>query len=283
MTVLIRLTIIPLSLYCLLLSWLYVNQQKLIFPGAMRYGTQAAQLTPPDREGSILQLATDSGTRLAAYIAPPTKAVKPTGKTILFFYGNGSSINGCWYIAERFRNLGCAVMLVDYPGFGSSAGTAGEIGCYQAADTAYRYLTEVRHINAHNIIIAGWSLGSSVAIHLASLQPSAGLITFSAFTTMATMASLQYPIVPEPIAALLLKYPFPSLTNIKRVHCPTFIVHGEDDSFVPPAMSRALAAADPAPVRLLMVPNVGHNDILMNGGPILYNTLRTWIDTLPTR
>jgi uncharacterized protein len=269
-----------IGMYGLLLVYLYANQRTLIFPGSLLRGTSTSTITPPNSNGEIVSLQTPSGVSLTGYLAPSAGVVHPTGKTILFLYGNGSTINTSWYIVDHFINLGCDVMMVDYPGYGASGGSASDIGCYEAAGAAYDYLTTVKKTPTSRIIVAGWSLGSSVAIHLAAHHPVAGLMTFSAFTTMADMANRQYPIVPECIINILLKYKFPSLRTIAQVHCPTLIAHGANDDFVPPAMAEKLASADKGPVTRIVVPNVGHNDILSDGGPGLYDGIGKWVEGL---
>ena len=65
------------------------------------------------------------------------------------------------------------------------------------------------------------------------------------------------------------------------MQCPSFIAHGASDTFIPPFMSDQLAAAAAGPVTRVVVPNVGHNDILLSGGPPLYDPLAKWIAHLP--
>lgn len=172
-------------------------------------------------------------------------------------------------------------MFVDYPGYGMSGGSASDRGCYEASDAAYEYLTQQRRIDADRIVSAGWSLGSAVAIHLAAHRSVAGLMTFSAFTSMSIMAAHQYPIVPEFLIKRMLKYRFPSQETISDVRCPTLIAHGALDSLVPKSMSESLAKADNGPVTRVIIDNVGHNNILQEGGRPLYDSISGWLARLP--
>ena len=280
-TVSIRIALVVLALYSLFLCVLYLNQRILIFPGLTTQGTAGGSIQPLDHDGTLVWLRTSTNVPIASYLASPLPLVIPTGKTVLFFYGNGCCLNSCWYILDHFRSLGCSVMMVDYPGYGMSRGVATEDGCYDAAEAAYKYLTTVRRTQGNHIVVAGWSLGSAVAIHLAAHEPVAGLIAFSAFTNMKAMANHEYSIVPEVVCALLLKYRFPSVNTMEHVRCPTFLAQGALDTFVPPIMLGKLAAADHGVVTRVIVPGVGHNDILSDGGPALYSRLRLWILSLP--
>jgi pimeloyl-ACP methyl ester carboxylesterase len=218
---------------------------------------------------------------LTGYYTPSDSHNNPQKQTILFFYGNGSCANDCWDIVREFQSMGCSVMLVDYPGFGMSKGKASDTGCYDAAEAAYKYLTHTRGISDEKIIIAGWSLGSSVAIHLASQHVCAGLMTFSAFTNMTEMASHEYPVVPEWISSILLKYRFPSIEMISHVRCPTLIAHGSLDRYVPTYMADKLAAADHGQVTRVTVAGAGHNDILSNKNAKLYREIAVWLGRIP--
>lgn len=267
--------------YGALLAFLYFDQRVLIFPGILAHGTAFAAIHPPTGDGRIVTLTAGRYGTVAGYWAPPVRDARPAGRTILFFYGNANCISSCWDMLARLRALGCSVMLVEYPGFGISTGVASDRGCYAAADAAYDYATQVRDVPSSRIISAGWSLGTSAAIHLAATRPVGALMTFSAFTSMAEMASHRYPIVPDFIISRLLKYPFPNQAEIAKVHCPTLIAHGALDEYVPPLMASRLAASDRGPVTRILVDGVGHNDILVDGGPALWKPVRAWIDGLP--
>jgi uncharacterized protein len=277
MKTLLALLTVVIATYVLLLAWLYFNQRALIFPGSMTKGTAEAGYISRSLHPQTVLLRTTSGIKVVAYLLPPSRDRRPDGTTLLFFYGNGTCMSGCWYIAEQFRKFGCSVMLVDYPGYGLSAGQPSESGCYEASDAAYQYLADHEHVSPNRIIAAGWSLGSSVAIHLAATKPVGGLITLSAFTSMSDMAASQYPFVPKFINQMLLKYKFDNIHLISRVCCPIFIAHGMADSFIPPTMSEQLAMAAHAPVTVDWVPGASHSDIFSNGGSALFNPLGNWI------
>ncbi|HEY3330656.1 MAG TPA: alpha/beta hydrolase [Capsulimonadaceae bacterium] len=266
--------------YLALLVFLYVNQRALIFPGSSTQGTTEAQMAATESGAAMVSLRTASGVAVKGYWVGPQATAHPNGRTVLFFYGNGNCMNWCQDTVDRFRSMGCSVMLIDYPGYGLSGGNASDTGCYEAADAAYDYLTQLKCVVPSQIVVAGWSLGSAVAIHLASHRAVGGLVTFSAFTSMAEMASREYPIVPAPVINILLKYRFPSRDAISRVNCPVFIAHGALDRFVPPQMSSTLAAAARGPVTRMSVARPGHNDILSVGGDSMYGAIERWMKAL---
>jgi len=58
----------------------------------------------------------------------------------------------------QVSQLGCTVLIPEYPGYGMSSGWASESGCYEAADAAYHYLTETLRAHPTQIVVAGWRL-----------------------------------------------------------------------------------------------------------------------------
>jgi fermentation-respiration switch protein FrsA (DUF1100 family) len=149
-------------------------------------------------------------------------------------------------------------MMTDYTGYGMSGGSPSETGFYQTADAAYDYLARVKRAPPSRLIIMGRSIGGAVAIDLASRRPAQGLMTFSAFTSLADVARAALPLLP---AASLLRYRFDNEAKIPQAACPILIVHGEKDSLVPFSMSERLATAAKSRVTRLILPKSGHDDV----------------------
>jgi len=140
----------------------------------------------------------------------------------------------------------------------------------------------MKDVQAGDIIAAGWSLGSGVAVNLAIHHPVRSLILCSAYTNMGDTAAYHYPMFPAGLIRRLLKYRFPSDERIGKVTCPIFIAHGDRDKIVPFVMSGKLARDARAPVTFLPVRGVGHGDLFDTGGPIVFPAIEAWIDKLNT-
>src|SRR5260370_23150697 len=140
----------------------------LICPGS-RGKTTEAVLVRAYEGSTILSCKTSSGYQVGLLFgAGQPSAVKPTPPAsgtwyLVYFYGNGMCLETCSYEFAQFRQLGCTVLIPEYPGYGMSSGWASESGCYEAADAAYHYLTETLHAHPAQIVVAGWSLGAAVA------------------------------------------------------------------------------------------------------------------------
>jgi len=135
----------------------------LIFPGSL--GKTAEDALVRAYEGStILSCATSSDYQVGLLFgAGQPSAVKPSPPIpgtwyLVYFYGNGMCLETSRYEFAQLRQLGCTVLIPEYPGYGMSSGWASESGCYEAADAAYHYLTETLHVHPAQIVVAGWRL-----------------------------------------------------------------------------------------------------------------------------
>jgi len=163
---------------------------------------------------------------------------------------------------REFQPPGTAVLVVDYPGYGGSAGRATEAGMYGAADAAYAALVARPEIDARRIYVYGRSLGTAAATWVAARHPVAGLILESPFTSAAAMARQLYALLPRFIVRLSLD----NLGRMRQIHCPVLVFHGDADRLVPTAMGRAVAAAAAGPVELVLIHGAGHNATYDRGG-----------------
>jgi fermentation-respiration switch protein FrsA (DUF1100 family) len=275
-----RVAIYFIAAYALMLAYLYFNQTSLIFPGANEAPIAATNMARLPNGARLLYLTTPNGERIACLTGT---ALNPDGTpapdvarrpTLLYFYGNGGAIMYELGQLDSLRREGLNVYIPDYLGYGLSGGRPSETGCYAVADAVYRYVTQTTRVDVRQVVIAGWSLGSAVAIDLASRTQPAGLIACSAFTSMAEMGSHQYPIVPVFLLRLMLKYPFLSEAKIARVHCPIFIAHSWKDTLVPYAMSRRLEAAAGGPILARFdVKSGDHSSLFDVGGHALYDAI----------
>lgn len=254
--------------YIIVLTLLYFFQSLLIFPGRNTQGRVEANFIPP-KGTELVKLTTKDGDQIAALFGiAMDKEAKPlpdsaNRPTMIYFYGNGMCLRDCLIEFQRFRMLGINVLIPEYVGYGLSAGTASEKGCYATSETAYEYLLARKDINPSKIISAGWSLGSSVAIDLASRKEVIGLVTFSAFTSMADMAKQLYPFLPWP--GLILAYKFESEKKMATVKCPVFLSHGKVDPLIPWQMTDRLAKATQRTNTTFYIDNADHLIFLPDG------------------
>ncbi len=231
------------------------------FPSPESYGLKVEEVW----------LTAEDGVRLNAWYLPNTSS----SKVLLVFHGNAENLG---YSLPRLRylaRLGTSLLAVDYRGYGRSEGAPNEAGIYRDAEAAYRYLVERRGCSPKNIFVYGQSLGSAVAIDLASRHECGGLIVESAFTSGRELARRMFRI---PFFEYLPKSRFDSLAKIARVQAPVLVIHGSRDNVFPSSMAERLYRAAPGAKSFLLVEGAGHDDVFLTGGEHYLNAIGSVID-----
>jgi hypothetical protein len=227
---------------------LWTNESRLIFQA----GRSRSRL--PAAEKNLFQLTTSDGIRLDA-LAFAHEGAAPYW--ILFCPPAGRTIHGP--IRRHLKTLHAAgynVLAFDYRGFGRNAGTPSEAGVYEDALTAYRHLTEKVGVPPERIVLGGRSLGTAVAVELATRVPSAGLLLLSAIDSVPAAASRFYFWAP---ISLLASQRFDSMAKAPRIGIPVLQVHAPGDFLIPVDAARALFRLFPGRKVMLELPG-GHND-----------------------
>jgi pimeloyl-ACP methyl ester carboxylesterase len=85
-----------------------------------------------------------------------------------------------------------AIYLLHYRGYGGSSGTPSEKALFADALTLF---DEVRTKHS-SVDVVGRSLGSGVAVYVASLRPVARLVLVTPFDSLEGLAALRFPYVP---------------------------------------------------------------------------------------
>ncbi len=169
--------------YSAAVAYLKVNERSLVFhPDERTVHLPAASFAL--QQLPVRYPSTD-GTMLTAWIVPAARA-DSSGMWMVICHGNYGNIGygqRPQYMAFM-RDLGINLLAFDYRGFGSSDGSSDERGVYEDAVASYRYLTDSLHVPPTHIIIFGHSLGSGVAIELATRVAAAALIVEGAYTSV---------------------------------------------------------------------------------------------------
>jgi fermentation-respiration switch protein FrsA (DUF1100 family) len=184
---------------------------------------------------------------------------------LLFFHGNAGSLYDRLDNVALLVESGINVLIIDYRGYGKSGGEPSERALYEDALLAYRHLREERGVDPARLVVFGRSLGSAVAIDLASREPVAALIAESAFTSARELGRLHYGWVPQ-VVLRAMSHEFDSLSKVRRLRVPALFVHGDLDTIVPIEMGRRLYEAAPEPKEWYEIRGAGHNDTVLVGG-----------------
>jgi uncharacterized protein len=233
-----------------ILAW---AEDRLVYPVAPWTRKLAAPRIDLNLHPKRVTTTTTDGAHLVGWLMAGDDA----SPWILIFHGNAGNIadGGRPDHYARLRALGLNVLTFDYRGYGESDGAPTEVGLYRDADAAFRFLLDSLQVPADRIWIFGHSLGSAVAVDLASRVKAAGLILEGAFTSAPDAARYSYPFVP---VSLIMHNRFASDEKIARVAMPMLFLHGQSDRVIPLALGRRLYERAPGPKRF--VPLIGGHD-----------------------
>jgi uncharacterized protein len=245
--------------YTLISIALYFQQQRLMFFPSSKV----------DRDPSLYQLLYEE---VNLPIAQPNQQLngwwipseQPNSPVLLYFHHNAVNIGANVSQVLQFHQLGYAIFIFDYRGFGKSKGAfPTEPQLYEDAETAWNYLTQTRNIPADRIIIYGHSVGGAIATDLASKHPEAqALVVQSSFTSMRDMTKRFgiYRLFPM---ELLLRQRFESEEKMKEITMPVLIITGTNDIQIPISMGQRLYAAAHNPKKqLITIPGGSHDNHL---------------------
>jgi len=186
--------------------------------------------------------------------------------TTIVFNGNAGNRALRAPLARALARANIAVLLFDYRGFGGNAGSPTETGLKTDARAARQYVVSRSDVDDRRLVYFGESLGSAVAAELAVEHPPAALILRSPFTSMTDVGRVHYPLLP---VRWLLRDRYDTIGRIARVRAPILIIGGDRDSIVPLAQTRRLFEAAREPKALLVIDGADHNDESLLAGPEL--------------
>jgi len=175
-------------------------------------------------------------------------------KAVIYFGGNGENT---LYNAEDLSQTlpQHTIYLVNYRGYGGSSGTPTETGLFQDALNIHKELS-LRH---QQISVIGRSLGSGIAVYLASKRPVNKMILVTPFDSIAALANKHYPLYP---VNLLLKDKYESKRYASQTTTPALLLVAEHDRLIPADHAYKLAEsfADNQ-AQLITISDSNHNNI----------------------
>lgn len=186
-------------------------------------------------------------------------------RALLYFGGNAEDVaQSLPAFSQEFPDR--ALYLLHYRGYAGSSGKATE----EALQSDAEALFDLVHATHREIAVLGRSLGTGVAIRLASRRPVSRLVLVTPYDSMEELAAGQFPYVP---VSWFLRDKFESWRYAPAIRVPTLILMAEQDEVIPAASTRRLATRfNPGVAYLKVLPGVGHNSI--SGSPKYFEILR---------
>ncbi|KAJ3452946.1 alpha/beta-hydrolases superfamily protein [Anaeramoeba flamelloides] len=196
--------------------------------------------------------------------------------TILFAHGNGECIYELKRFAIRIANrTNCDVYLFEYPGYPQAQGKRREKNCYRSAEAVYHWVINEKKVPAEDIIWFGHSLGTAVALEIASKYPCRGVLLMSPILSIFRV-----------VIKLICNVPLDIFVNLKKapkMDKPVMILHGTDDVIVPVKHGKKLYELFPNRFDGVWIKHAGHNNIESRFREKFYFEFNRFIDYLITK
>jgi uncharacterized protein len=264
LTFVIRCAITLLCVYVAVVGLAWMYQRKLLyFPDATR--TQPAGAGLADVAERLLK--TPDGQSIVTWVGQASRGFP----TILYFHGNGGSLEDRAGRMVQFMSQGYGITMMSYRGFSGSTGSPSEVANIADALLAFDSLVASGTL-ARDVILYGESLGSGVAAQVAAARPVGGLILDAPYTSTADVGAEVYWFLP---VRLLMSDTYETKRYIKALKAPLLVVHGEADDVIPVAMGRQVHALAPEPKQLAVIPRAGHENHWQFGS---YDIIVAWLD-----
>jgi hypothetical protein len=205
------------------------------------------------------------GTRLHGWFLPaPGRAIG----TILYLHGNAENVSTHIMSVRWLPERGFNVFLLDYRGYGASAGKPTLAGVQDDVESALKMLVARQGVDAGRIVVFGQSLGGAIAVHrvahTAYRENIRALVVESAFSGYRRITR-------EKLGDFWLTWPFqyplswtvsdeynPSEAVARISPIPLLVIHGDRDPIVPVHHGQRLFELAREPKQLWIVPGGGH-------------------------
>lgn len=233
------------GVYCLLL---FVFQRHLIFP---RYAVEPMGDVRAPAGVEVVWLETDYG-RMEGWYLPPSGEDTPA-PALIVAHGNAENLASSFPDFRAAETLGMAVLVIEYPGYGRSAGSPSESSIAATMVAAHDFLVGREEIDRDRIVGIGRSLGGGAVCTLVERRPLAAMVLVSTFTSVRKFA--RHYLAP----GWLVRDPFDNLAAIGRFDGPVLVIHGRFDDMIGPENGSALA--ERAVESRLIFYDCGHNDM----------------------
>jgi fermentation-respiration switch protein FrsA (DUF1100 family) len=238
--------------YLMVLAILFFTQRSMLYIRTTERPMLNIATLEPKRE--IVCLNTPDGLPLRAWYFRASQAGAPV---VLYLHGNAGDIGNHIPWAKFLIDAGYGVLALEYRGYGGNPGSPSEAGLYDDARGAFAFLKQ-QGIGDRNVVLFGESLGTGVAVQMATEHDIGAMILRSPYTSIADVAADQLWYFP---VRWLVRDRFDSLSNIADIRAPLMIFHGDGDTLIPMTLGRRLFDAAPEPKTWLAVSGTGHNDV----------------------
>lgn len=231
--------VVPAIVYVGFCAYIYATQRSMIYFPTPESAVAGAEVIPLENGGETLRILA---------------VTRPGPRALLYFGGNAEDV------AANIDALSLALpnhslYLVNYRGYGGSTGRPSEAALFADALAVHDHV----HARHPETSVMGRSLGSGVAVYLASRRPTENLVLVTPFDSLANVAREHFRLLP---VGLLLKDRYESSTLAADVTARVLVVIAENDEIIRRARSQALVEAFPTQqVHVSIIRGAQHNSL----------------------
>ena len=205
---------------------------------------------------SLLSITTDDGIELEGVVSEPTDATE----TLLVFVGRSHDAVGIINkLAATYAHV--RVVSFNYRSYGKSKGSVNEQNIFSDALRVAQLVEK----NYGEFSLLGYSLGSSVAAHVATKQKLKNLFLIGAFDSIASLAKSKFvdrSFFPYINLSKVFRYKFRTGVHMQNVITPTYLFVGLNDEVTYIQNARELKENIKNLVFYEELPNLSHKEIL---------------------
>ena len=235
----------------------YLAQDSLIFYRQPLSDVRKAEIKLRFPAATEVSVVSTDGTNLYGWLVKPQAAER--APLVLYYGGNAEEAS---HMLEAIGDPGksdtpgVAWLVMNYRGYGASAGSPSQTGLVADALAQYDYASSLPDVDPQRIFVFGRSLGSGVAVQLAAHRPVRGVILVSPYDSLAAVAKRYYWYLP---VDWMLKHPFDSIGLAPQMRQPLLCFIAERDDVIPPEHAERLFAAWAGSKRRVLLGGAGHN------------------------
>ncbi|HGY56017.1 MAG TPA: alpha/beta hydrolase [Caldithrix abyssi] len=237
------------AIYLLYMLALFLLQRWLIFPGQFIKNKPVSKQFAPDIRKIWLETAQSGKTE--AWYREPAKVDSAGYPLVIFAHGNYELIDDNMQEILFFNQMGCAVLAVEYPGYGRSQGKPSKQSIIAVFLAAHDWVRN-NCPKADKIIAYGRSLGGGAVCAMAEQKAVDAIILQSTFSRLRDFAKNYL------VPGFLLRDDFDNLRALKNYAGPLLILHGYNDEVIPFYHGKRLAESFPQ--ARFVAGEYGHND-----------------------
>lgn len=215
-----------------------------------------------------VRFGTADGITLHASLIRPGGAPAPV---IMYFGGNAEDVSYLAQFADRYGRF--ALLLPHYRGYGLSGGAPRESHLFADALLVYDAIVKRPDIQGNRVHLHGRSLGSGVAVFVATKRPVASIVLTTPYDSLTEVAADIYPFLP---ISLLLRHKFDSLSRAAEVKVPALFLVAEQDRVIPPKHSERLYEAWAGPKTWKVCAGYDHNNV--SDAPGYWDTIAAFLE-----